>query len=83
VSEGRKKAKRQSAEGEGKPNPPGALPEMIIDQRRNGAGDQTQTEPEGVPAEEIINIVMTVLSKGTGTEKNHDADGEETKDSEK
>ena len=56
---------------------------MVIDQRRNGAGDQTQTEPEGVPAEEIINIVMTVLGKGTGAEKNHDADGEKAKDSEK
>src|SRR4030095_12946086 len=83
VPEGRKKAERQPAEGEGKPNPPGALPEMVIDQRRHGAGDQTQTEPESVPAEEIINIVMTVLRKGAGAKKNHDADSEEAKDREK
>ena len=83
MPEGREKAERQPDKRERKPNPPGALPEMVIDQRRDGAGDQTQPEPEGVPAEEIIDIVMAVFRKSAGAEKNHDADGEQAEDSEK
>ena len=83
MPEGREKAERQPDKPERKPNPPGALPEMVIDQRRDGAGDQTQPEPEGMPLEEIIDIALAVLRESAGAEKNDDADRQQAEDSEK
>ena len=56
---------------------------MIIDQRRNAAGDHSDPEPNRVPPEEIINVVMTVPGEGAGTEKNDDADGQQPEEGEK
>ena len=83
MPEGREKTKRQPDEREGKPDPPGALPEMVIDQGRGGAGGKANPEPHGVAAEEIIDVVMAVFREGAGAEKNHDADREQAEDSEK
>ena len=45
VPEGRKKTEGETNERKGKPNPPGAFPEMVVDQRRDRAGDETDSEP--------------------------------------
>ena len=83
MPEGREKTEGKANQGEREPDPPGALPEMVIDQGGDAAGNHPDPEPERVPAEEIINVVVTVSRESAGAEKDHDADGKQAEDSEK
>jgi hypothetical protein len=56
---------------------------MVIDERGDGAGDQTDAEPKGVFANVEINVAVTVSGKSAGAEKDHDANGEQSQDSKK
>ena len=50
---------------------------MIIDQRGTTAAHQPDAEPDGMPAQEVIHVVVTVLGKGAGAEKDDDAKGKQ------
>ncbi len=83
VPERRQKTERQPDEREGEPDIPGALPEMVIDQGRGDAGDEPDPEPHRVPAQEIINVVVTVAREGAGAEEDDDANRQQSQDSKK
>src|SRR5262249_967042 len=83
VPERREKTERQPNQGAREPKPPAPLPKMVIDQRARPAGDHPDPEPDGVPAEKIINVVVTVLGERARAEKDDDADRQQSKDGEK
>ena len=79
----RHKTKSEHAQRQGKPKPPGALPKMVVDERRNHAGRQSNPEPNGLPLDEKINVAVCVPGKSAGTEKHHNADDEHCEHSQK
>ena len=61
------------------PNPPRALPEMVIDQRRRDANSEAHSKPERLVLEKKVGVAMAILGKSAGAEKHHDADDEQPK----
>ena len=55
---------RQGDEREPEPDPPGSLPEMVIDQRRGCANDETNPQPERLAFHEKIHVAVTVPREG-------------------
>src|SRR5205085_2512785 len=64
--------------GDTDPQPPGALPEMVIDHRRCDAKSEANSKPDRLMFEKKVRIAMTVLGKSAGAEKHHDADDEQS-----
>jgi hypothetical protein len=79
----REETEGKAGNGERKPDPPGALPEMVVDQGGNAAGNHPQSKPERVSAQEIVNVVVTVSREGAGAEQDHNSNGKQTENSEK
>ena len=52
---------------------------MIINQRGTTAAYHPDAEPDRVPAQKIIHIVMTILGKGASAKKDDDAKGKQGK----
>ena len=75
------KTKRESNESQAKPDPPGSLPEMVIDQGRYRADHEADTEPNQLSLHEKIDVAMTVSRERAGAEKHDDADNEHAKNS--
>jgi hypothetical protein len=70
----RNKAKDQGDECDAKPQPPGALPKMVIHHRSQGAGNQPNSEPEPLALDKKVNVTVTVVGKGACAKKHHDTD---------
>ena len=69
-------AKYQIDQGERKPKPPCPLPEVVVDQRNEGADHKPNPEPNRLPLDEKINVSMAIKGKRTRAEKHDDADDE-------
>src|SRR5437868_5473900 len=74
----RNETQNEHDRGDTDPQPPSALPEMVIDQRRRSAGSEPHSEPRRFVLEEKIRLVMAVLRKSAGAKKHHDADVEQS-----
>src|SRR5262249_43694883 len=63
--------------GHADPNPPRALPEMVIDQRSRDAKHETDAEPDRLAFEEEQRVAVTIAGKSARAEKHYDADDQE------
>src|SRR5947207_9493513 len=64
--------------GHAQPDPPGALPKMVIDQRGGDADGQTNTEPDGLAFQEKQCVAVAIAGKSARAEKHHDADDQKS-----
>src|SRR5207244_8327711 len=64
------KYKRDRCDAE--PNPPRALPEMVIHQRRRDANSEAHSKPERLVLEKKVGVDMAILGKSVVAEKHHD-----------
>jgi len=71
------KAKGQEDGRGGKPHPPCALPELVVDDRANHAGDDADAEPEGLAFQKVNGIAMAVLREGARAEKHHESEDDQ------
>ena len=76
-------AKPQSNEREGKPQPPCALPNVIVNERGKNADRKTNSEPNSLPPDEKINVSMTVARKSACAKEHDNPDNKKSKHSEK
>ena len=72
----RDKAKRQHHRRNRKPNPPGALPEMVVHHRGYGADDEPHPKPRRLAFDEKINIAMRIARESARAKQHNDADHE-------
>src|SRR4029077_3538002 len=79
----RKITKQQCDDRQRKPQPPCALPKVIISQRANDADRETNSEPNRLPSDEKIDVSMAVARKRTRAKKHDDPDNEKSQDGEK
>ena len=77
-SDVRNETKYERDRSDTQPNPPGSLPEVIINQGRSDTNDQTNSEPNRLVFEEKVRVAMAVFGKSAGAEKHHDADDEQS-----
>jgi hypothetical protein len=68
---------RQHDYCEHKPKPPGSLPKVVVDKRRQSAEKKTNPNPSRLPLYEKIDVSMTGARKRARAEKHHDADDEQ------
>src|SRR5262249_1100856 len=80
VPKRRQKAKRQADERASKRNIQGTVRKMVIDQRGRPAGHHSDSKPDRMTAQKIVNVVVAILRKSARAEKNHDADREQPED---
>src|SRR5205807_686638 len=72
-------AKQQRHGCDPDPNPPGSLPEMVIDQRRRDADSEPDSKPDRLVFKKKIRIAVAVFRESASAEKHYDADDEEPK----
>ena len=72
----RNETKHERDYGQTEPEPPGALPEMIVDQGRESTDSQSDSEPNSLAFDEKIDVAVTIAGKSAGAEKHDDADHE-------
>ena len=73
-TERRHETEDQRHDGQAKPDPPGACPEMIIGERGERADDQPNPEPHRLAFHEKVIVAMAVLRERAGAEEHDDAD---------
>src|SRR5262249_47926378 len=74
----RKIAERQRNKCNQEPEPPCALPKMVINERSQRAGDESGAKPDSLSPDKEIDIAMAIPGKRTCAEKHDDADNEQT-----
>ena len=79
----RKIAKQQSDQRQRKPQPPRALPKVIVNERRKDADRKANSEPNRLPPNEKIDVSVTVPRKRTRAEEHDNSDNEKSQHSEK
>ena len=77
-SEMRDETKDQRDGGDGQPDPPSPLPEMVIDHSARDANREAYSKPKRLMFEKKVRVAMTVLRKSAGAEKHYDADDEQS-----
>src|SRR5262249_47864504 len=75
--------KGQSHHGEAKPQPPSALPKVIVNERSKDADGKANSEPNGLPSDEKIDVSMTVARKSTCAKEHDNPDNKKSQHGEK
>ena len=72
----RHETKGQSSEGEKEPQPPGVIPEMVIDQCGTDQNRDPNSKPESLAFDEKVHIAVGITCKSAGAEQHDDSDDE-------
>ena len=78
-ADGGDEAENKQESGSGEPDPPGALPPVIIHHGCDNANAGSDNHPKGLAFDKVEHVAAAVLCKGTGAEEHDDADGDKAK----
>ena len=79
----RNKTEREGDQGDAKPNPPSALPKMIIQQGCCRTNHQPYGQPKSLTFDKKIDIAMAVACKRARAKKHDNADDKHAKHGDK
>ena len=72
----RHEAESQGSEREKEPHPPGAIPEMVINQRGRNQNGKANPEPERLAFDKEVNVAVSIARECAGAEKHDHPDDE-------